>query len=177
MLLFVRGLIVIGIGVLLASCHPRFPQTPPKAYLDVRDRIAAATGLPLLGWGPCQRALRDDTYKPRKNLTEICYKMTPPRRMRGLWRYEFEGSQFCPSPATRCDYVSSEKRIQPQIWLSIPFHLPDTGKPAREAVYAIDFIGRRTMVPGHYGHMGVFDEEVVVDRLISMKEVEAPHEP
>jgi len=41
----------------------------------------------------------------------------------------------------------------------------------------MDFMGRRTMYKGPYGHMGGSDQELVVDRVISMKEVEAPPPP
>ena len=41
-------------------------------------------------------------------------------------------------------------------------------------VYVIDFIGRRTLYPGHYGHMGGWNEEVLVDRIFSIKQIKAP---
>ena len=39
------------------------------------------------------------------------------------------------------------------------------------ALYAVDFIGRRTLKRGGYGHFGVFDHEIVVDRIISIEPV------
>lgn len=41
-------------------------------------------------------------------------------------------------------------------------------------MYEVEFIGRRTLYPGMQGHMGMSKHELIVDRLISMKEIEAP---
>jgi len=41
----------------------------------------------------------------------------------------------------------------------------------------MEFVGRRTMYKGSYGHMGMSDQELVVDHIISMKELEAPPPP
>ena len=104
-----------------------------------------------------------------------CLKYDGPRRMKGLWRNDFEGSQFCPAPAKTCGYVMSDKRTNPVIWLDFSVSLPADHKGnGLGGLYAIDFIGRRSAYPGYYGHMGVFDEEVIVDRMISMKEIEPP---
>ena len=36
----------------------------------------------------------------------------------------------------------------------------------------IDFIGRKTRYPGYYGNMGMSGSEIIVDRVISLKEME-----
>ena len=41
-------------------------------------------------------------------------------------------------------------------------------------LYAVDFVGRHYASHGHYGQLGAFDEAVVVDRMISIREIEAP---
>jgi hypothetical protein len=48
----------------------------------------------------------------------------------------------------------------------------DVSKSPDQTLYAVEFIGRRTAVKGRYGHMGVFDHELIVDRMISMRQVE-----
>lgn len=98
--------------------------------------------------------------------------------MQGLWRNDFEGSQFCPAPAKTCGYLDSDKRAAPIIWMDFAISLPvDFKEQGRGGLYAVDFIGRRFSSRGHYGHLGMFDEAVVVDRMISIKQLEAPPPP
>jgi hypothetical protein len=99
----------------------------------------------------------------------------PAQRMHGLWRNDFEGSQFCASPATSCGYVPEDQRRTPVVHLTFSGPLPTQFKPkAPGGLYQIEFVGRRTVFKGHYGHMGMSDEEVVVERMIGMKEIERP---
>ena len=99
-----------------------------------------------------------------------CDRMTPKRRWTGLWRNEFEGSVFCATPAKECSSQSPD-----QTWLDFSISLPARWKGMPPGgLYAVDFIGRATVFPGHYGHMGVFRHEVIMDRLISMREIEPP---
>ena len=39
-------------------------------------------------------------------------------------------------------------------------------------VYSVSFIGRKTKYPGGYGHLGLFEAEIIVDRVIA-KEIVA----
>lgn len=138
---------------------------PPEAYLDPVDRRIAETGVGVPGRPyPCTR------QKAGSNVvvhlpTEQCVKMLPAERWRGLWRDDFEGSRFCPAPATTCDGRTAGDRI----WLN-----GGMDDAAGGGVYAVEFIGRRTMYEGAYGHMGMSDHEIVVDRFISIDVVEAP---
>lgn len=99
-----------------------------------------------------------------------CFESTPPRRWRGLWRDVFEGSRFCPWPAIRC----SDAEAGPHIWLNLPQSLPLHGSSGAGGLYAIEFIGRRTLRPGRFGHFGMSDHEMTVERLISIREIEPP---
>jgi hypothetical protein len=145
-------------------------QLPPQAYLDPIDQKIARTGIGLPGRPyPCTRKQR--TAHGSTELvslpTERCVRMLPPQRWRGLWRDMFEGSQFCPSPAKACPSGKAGDRI----WLT-------GGHPSNEGgLYAITFIGRRTAYRGPYGHLGFSDQEIVVDRLISKRLLQAPHRP
>jgi hypothetical protein len=88
--------------------------------------------------------------------------MTEPQVFSGLWRNDFEGSQFCPAPAATCEFKSPGERI----WLTArPGRRPD-GK-----LYRVEFVGRKTMFKGRYGHMGVFDHEIVMERMVIYTEV------
>jgi len=163
-------LAVLLVAALLQGCNYQQAGT----YRDVRDQVQAVIIVPLLGWGPCARAMRDENFQPNKSLAEICYKLTPPRRRHGLWRNNFEGSQFCEAPATRCPDASAGELS----WLRYSFGVTDT-RPRKLKVpygglYEVDFIGRRTAVKGRYGHLGGADHYLIVDRMIWMREVEPP---
>jgi hypothetical protein len=160
------GLLLTLLGPTAAPAHG-FAAPPPEAYLDPVDRQMARTHTSLPGRpGPCAREERQNGIAVIVSApVDRCFRMLPPRRWRGLWRNDFEGSQFCPEPATRCDYGTEKE----QIWLTErPDKRPD-GK-----LYRIEFIGRKTMYKGAYGHMGASDHEIVMDRLIAAQEVAKP---
>ena len=103
---------------------------------------------------------------------EDCYKFEGQRRWKGLLRTGFETSRFCPAPAGEC----SDEAPGEHVWLAWKEGAgksPYRGE-AYGGLYAVDFIGRKTAYPGHYGHMGMSDQEIVGDRLISIKRIEAP---
>ena len=41
----------------------------------------------------------------------------------------------------------------------------------RDGLYRIEFIGRRTKVPGYFGHLNTYEHMVIVDRLISIRTI------
>ena len=101
--------------------------------------------------------------------TEQCFRMEEARRWRGLWRNEFEGSRFCEAPAAQCDHDTPSTKM----WLTNKLYKESYG-----GLYQVDFIGRRTLYPGLFGHLPITDRhEVIVDRMLVMKEVEAPPPP
>jgi hypothetical protein len=131
----------------------------------LQDRLTVALGLPPFS---C-------TYKAKDKYGEYyasipideCVKFDPPQRWRGLWRDEFEGSRFCPSPAKTC----GQSDLRPIVWLA---GFATRNAHPDGALYAVDFIGRRTSYEGSYGHLGMSDHEVLVDRMISIKVIEQP---
>src|SRR5688500_21141 len=147
---------MIGLLMLAAAAQPHgFTQVPPEAYLDPGDQQIARTGVGVPGRPvPCGREERHTGVTLKVVVgapTEQCFKMLPAQRFRGLWRNDFEGSQFCPAPAVKCEYAMPGEAI----WLSErPNRWPD-GK-----LYLVDFVGRKTMYKGAYGHMGAFDHEI-----------------
>lgn len=105
----------------------------------------------------------------------LCSSCSKHERMRGLWRNDFEGSQFCPAPARTCAYVPKDERTSRIVWLDVSETVPvEYRREHRGALFAVDFIGRRHSFGGSYGHMGMYDEEIIVYRMISMTEIEAP---
>ena len=159
-----RLVILVAGATLLSGCS----YEPLAAYADVRDQVQAATGIPLFGRGPCFRAMHDDKFESKKSLTEICFALTPPQRWHGLWRNDFEGSRFCVAPAASC----ANDTPGDWVWLGYSFGLQPGVAPG--GLYEVDFIGRKTTVRGHYGHMGGSDYEMIADRMFSMRQIEAP---
>jgi hypothetical protein len=93
-----------------------------------------------------------------------CFAMTPAQHWSGLWQTGWEWSNFCPDPAKECDWMS--KRGTWLIFAKEVSGLPDR---LEDGVYRIDFVGRRTKMPGNFGHMGSYDHLMVVDRLVSIR--------
>lgn len=161
-----RLIVYVLVIAVLGGCQDR--GSPASAYRNWNDRLAVAAGFRDLGlvW-PCTRKEQTDGVKVQeRTATDQCYKMDAPRRRTGLWRNEFEGSRFCPAPATECAFDTPGDVI----WLD-PERV--SKKEPDEALYRVEFIGRRTAVKGHYGHMGGSDYEIIVDRFISVTRVGA----
>ena len=153
---------------------------PANAYKNFSDRFIAHTGIPLPGHPyPCTYVKKDKQFGEylQSVPTDQCVKMSPSVRMQGLWRNEFEGSQFCPAPAKECSFALEDGGNERRIWLDFAAPFPSSEERLPGGLYAVDFVGRRTVYRGEYGHLGVFDGEVIVDRMISIKEIEAPPPP
>jgi hypothetical protein len=144
----------------------------PEAYLHIKDRFAAQ----MLDWGipwrlPCSDI--DEESRPDLLWEEQCFRFGKPQRMQGLWRNDFEGSEICPLSAGQCP-TAADKAAERFTWLQTKFHLAGAEDTPPGGLYAIDFIGRRSEHLGLYGHMGMSEGEVIVDRLLSIKLVEPP---
>jgi hypothetical protein len=163
-------LIILMACVLISGCQQLSDQAkqlpPPEAFVRSKDRLAARmlrSGIPW-SW-PCIEPI-------------TCVKFDGPKRIQGLWRNDFEGSQFCGPPAKTCSYRSADERSDALVWLDFASPPPGQFKPERPGgLYQVDFVGRASRYPGIYGHLGVFDGEVIVDRMIAMTEIEAPPPP
>jgi hypothetical protein len=99
--------------------------------------------------------------------TDQCYKMLPATRWHGLWRDGFEGQIFCPAPAQECPGHSPKD----ESWFELKSRPPGVEKDPLGALYAVDFIGRRTAQSSSMIAYG-FQHEMVVDRMISVRLVE-----
>lgn len=98
-----------------------------------------------------------------------CIKMDPPRRWKGLWFDEFEGSRFCPAPAKECSEDTPGDRIAIDWVTKFPPELKArVTRNYYNGVYAVDFIGQRTSVRGGYGR---YNYRIAGQRLISLTEV------
>ena len=119
----------------------------------------------------------------RWNEDYACFKMQPQRRFSGIWLDEFEGSVFLegvtePSEALR-RIRAVDRRGPAGEWLGWSMSLDDLDPSLRRAlersatarlVY-LEFDGRRTAYRGRYGHMGMSESEVIVDRVIAARPV------
>ncbi len=96
--------------------------------------------------------------------TQDCYEMTMPRRWKGVWRDYFEGQQFLPKlPNSR----SLDRSVNIWIYFSQGVRpIPPT--PTRRS-YTIDFVGRRTVHRGDFGYHGMWEHEMIVDKVLSLK--------
>ena len=75
--------------------------------------------------------------------------------------------------------LSGIKWRDPAIWLDIeskriaglfdPTGQQETGLRA----FRIDFVGRQTVVPGRYGHLGGSEHLIIMDRLLSAERIDA----
>ena len=143
-------------------------QEPPRVVngievesgIDIERLIREEPGLT----EACKAKLRRRGLAALPNETDQCFQMRKPQRWRGLWRAEFEGSQFCPEPATICDPMTKE----PKIWLD---GFEDVAREMNGKLYRVEFVGRRTLHAGPFGHMGGSEHEIIVDRPISIEEV------
>jgi hypothetical protein len=95
-----------------------------------------------------------------------CYEMLPPQRWSGLWEHGWEWTNFCPEPATTCDWMAERGT-----WLTFADNVKLEPK-LPDGVHRIEFIGRRTKVPGNFGHTANYEHLMIVDRIISLGPIE-----
>jgi hypothetical protein len=113
--------------------------------------------------------------------TDQCYKMEAARRYRGVWVDEFEGQAFIPEGTKAPEWPrgnpgspewkkEADRAIAATIWLDVErVSLLHKGQRGGRKLF-IEFVGRKTMYPGNYGHMGTSGQEIIVDRVISVRE-------
>ncbi len=136
---------------------------PPEAYRDPIDQQIARAGKGIPGRPvPCGYE-RDGGKVIESRPTSICYKMLPQQRWRGLWVSGHEYSIFCAEPVGKCDFKTpGVARLE-----------DGPGRSGYGSVYRVDFVGRRTMYPGNYDGLGMFDHVIVFDRAISIELIDA----
>jgi hypothetical protein len=156
------GLFILA-AMLLVACKQEPPRKPRFTGAQMQKLRAAEPGLK----DECLEKIRWGGVEALTGDVEDCYKFDPPRHWKGLWFSGFEASRFCPEPARHCLYDTPGERI----WLeaSPSVRIPAYNGEAEGVLFQVNFIGRKTSYRGGYGHMGGSDQEVIVDRLLSMK--------
>jgi len=93
-----------------------------------------------------------------------CFEVSPDQRWSGLWDTNGEYSTFCPDPAKECG--------SPNRGITLRFADPSYLKPSFPlGQYHVEFIGRRTRVPGYHGQQDLYAHLMVVDRLVSIQKI------
>ena len=165
-----KRLIAAMLVMILAGCKERMASF--AAYRDPKDALISL--FPVFGY-PCASVEKfDDVKFVASKPTDECFKMEKPRRFRGIWIDEFEGSTFYEgitsvSAAKRRMASNSAAPDSKVEWLT--WHRGNRVPELTSRVVLIDFVGRRTAYPGHYGHMGGSDSEIIVDRMIFAREI------
>jgi hypothetical protein len=98
-----------------------------------------------------------------------CLPFSRPERMKGVWIRAFEGSNFYPG----VDRYSPSMDRDLSTWLAVDDRTADAvaGKfDGTPKAYVVEIVGRRSLCAWSYGHMGVYANEVLADRLISVRQ-------
>jgi hypothetical protein len=144
----------LALALALQACHRAY-EAPPQSYRSWKDQWIVRLGLPGLGIGPCKNTAEYDE----------CYKMQPVQRWRGVWLTQFEDERFCPGRTQTC---AADGQPWNELWFNTRTF---TSRPQIRAKgnrkYAFEFVGRRTKYPV----AGIHHYVIVVDRLISMKDL------
>lgn len=173
-----KQLLLIPALMIVSACDRG--ATPLMAYRHPSDALAKAVPvLELFGVYPCASAERVGGSTSIVGIpTEECVKMLPSHRYRGIWLDEFEGSRFFEGVSRPQDVKAIIRRRKPGEsfgeWLSLARPMDDkipTKNSPKSRMVALDFIGRRTAYPGRYGHFGMSKDYIVVDQLLSAREV------
>jgi len=113
--------------------------------------------------------------------TEQCYKMEKARRYRGVWIDVFEGQRFIPEGTKPPEWPKTdpkspgwkeqfERARLATIWIDTSRVKLDRTSRRDGARRLIEFVGRKTMFPGAYGHFGMSGQKIIVDRVISLRD-------
>jgi len=93
-----------------------------------------------------------------------CIRFDPPRRFKGVWQNEFEGSYFVEG-AKRASQLDEAKELT---WLDVADNMRRE-LAYRDSIVEIEFVGRKTSMPGDYGHGGLSKHEIVLEKMINYR--------
>lgn len=134
----------------------------PLRYVTWKDRLRTSTPVALIFGAPC--SFKMPQYTEYRGGPE-CYRYDPPRRYRGVWSHEFEGSYFYEGPQKLPKLVNRSGLT----WLQGSADPFPTEAWMQYRLLEIEFIGRRTSVPSRYGHGGLSRYEIQIDQVIAFK--------
>jgi hypothetical protein len=151
----------------------------PFAYTHFRDSLRTSPPIAFFLGEPCETRWNGIRYF---DATSNCYRFDPPREYRGIWIYQYEGSEFIENatevPKQRPDHSRTS-------WLNQDKKIfdPDIADPALEydpklgcgriQAFKVRFVGQRN--PHRGGHMGLWPSEIWMRRLISVERLPEPN--
>lgn len=149
-------LAVIGLLGVVAGCDRTPPAFSDEEIAELRAEYPGFTD-------NCLGKLQISGFTELLSQTDRCFKLTSSKRWAGVYVDSFENQLFCPDATDRCEFDPTGERI----WTNFKTNDPLTRLPT-ERIYAIEFFGRRTLLPGQHGHLGSFNHEILVDELVSI---------
>jgi hypothetical protein len=180
-------LLALGLAGIILAIASKDEGTPPlSSYKHVGDAIASVLPLSIFGIYPCASSgelngSRVLVWKP----AEDCYKMLPAQRYQGIWLDAFEGSEFFEGAKDARDVEeemtrrTASRELIVGVWVNWPATPASTSDTDSQSgrLFAVEFIGRRTEHAGRFGHLGMFQHEMVVDQVISQRALDSPGVP
>jgi hypothetical protein len=142
--------------MLLVSCHHRKPA------MSNADFQLLKASHPTMSQRCLDEARYSGDWASRLDDPD-CFEMLPDQRWSGRWDTNGEYSTFCPDGTKQCEANGG-----------ITLKFTDRSAPSESlplGEYRIQFIGRRTKVPGHHGQLDVYAHFMIVDRLISLQRI------
>ena len=177
-----RPLLLLTLVAALAACSQK-----AAPFKNPYDRLMSDLGQ-LFGFAyfPCTYVEVVDGLRVITGPgVEHCYLFDPPERIRGVWMPGLEASEFLPDAASAPKLWTPWDEDRDTTWLQVDWPSIESRLPppvevegeADTAAYLIEFIGRRASYPDRYGHGGLADRLIILDRLISARAIPPPSYP
>jgi hypothetical protein len=149
--------------ILVAACDQRQPKLSNEQVQKLKAAMPGITD-------ECLEKVRWAGIEALPSGIDKCFKMERQRRWSGLYVTGFEWSRFCPAPAQECSDSSPGEYIKlvDSSATALPGYVGEESPP----LYTIEFVGRKTVFPIDGPSVPIY--EMLVDRLISIKRIEAP---
>lgn len=141
----------------VAGCDRRPPAFSDQEIAELRAELPGITD-------DCLENLRVSGVTELIEQTDQCFRMTSAKGWAGIYVDGFENQLFCPASTDRCEFDPAGDRI----WTTFKMDHPRRSKIPTERNFAVEFVGRRTLLPGQHGHLGSFNHEIIVDELVSI---------
>ena len=146
-----------------AGCQPSERKNEPSlSVADVQSFRKEYPGLT----EQCLQRLREGGIEAMPDDSDDCFKFDDARRWAGVWEHYMEHSTFCAEGTAPCPDDPKDA-----LWLEFTGPEPLQGRYPPGGRFTVEFIGRRNVGQGAFGHAGVYRNAVIVDRMISIKEV------
>lgn len=155
----IRFLVIVA-AILLVGCHRDRSSNADAALAG--EYLAQLQGSHPGMTDACVRRIRSGEIALTGWIDNPdCFDMLPDQRWSGKWDSGWEWSIFCPDGTTKCEANRG-------IWLTSKVDFP---KDLAWGTYHVQFIGRRTRVPGYFGHLDQYAHLMIVDKFYSIQKI------